>query len=156
MKPQSVAFTPREIEAMALLAKGSSAKQIAKTVGRSEETIRSRMERARHKIGAPTIACLLDYAYRQGSLPRPDRQQLDFEISSAELTALRLVAHGCDSAQIAAALRTSRANVVADLRKLRVRLGATNMPQMVSRAWELKILSETDSEVVEFVMTRGR
>ncbi|MEW1799228.1 LuxR C-terminal-related transcriptional regulator [Streptomyces virginiae] len=145
MKRQTVDFTPREIEAVALLAEGRSAKEIAAAVGRSAETIRSRTERARHKVGAPTVACLLDYAYRKGVLPLPEPEQQGFKTSSAELAALRLAAQGRSNTQIAMELLTSRQNVVADLRKLRDRLGAKNHPQMVSRAWALRLLQDPDS-----------
>jgi LuxR family quorum sensing-dependent transcriptional regulator len=58
------AFTPRELDCIALLANGLTDAEIAKALGLSRETIVSHMENARRKVGAKSRAHLLSIAMR--------------------------------------------------------------------------------------------
>jgi LuxR family quorum sensing-dependent transcriptional regulator len=67
------AFTPRELDCIALLSAGLTDAEIAKALGLSRETIVSHMENARRKVGARSRAHLLSLAMRYGD-PETSRQ----------------------------------------------------------------------------------
>nr|WSX47588.1 hypothetical protein OG409_00485 [Streptomyces sp. NBC_00974]WSX54268.1 hypothetical protein OG409_38430 [Streptomyces sp. NBC_00974] len=140
MKP-AVPFTALEIEATAHLAEGMTVKAIAVLLGRSEETVKSRIELARTRVGARTAASLVDAAYRYGALAQPDLEPCLFEVTVTQRRGLELLAEGCLGPEAAHKLGISHAAFRGEMRCLKILSRAVNHAHLVHRGWELRLLS---------------
>ncbi|CAM5272922.1 hypothetical protein SAVIM338S_00017 [Streptomyces avidinii] len=145
MKP-AVPFTALELEATAHLAEGMTVKGIAARLGRSEETVKSRIELARTKVGAPTAASLVDAAYRHGGLPQPHLEPRLFAVTATQQRGLKLLAEGCLGPEAAHRLGISHTAFRGEMRRLKILAKAVNHAHLVHRGWELRLLSGRESE----------
>ncbi|MFK0202445.1 LuxR C-terminal-related transcriptional regulator [Streptomyces lavendulae] len=133
-------LTDRERAVVAYQAIGLSITRIAFFVGRSRETVRDHLERARIKAGASNAANLIDAAYRFQALPRPAPEPRTFTITARQQRGLELVAQGRTGRGAAQRLGISHQEFEAEIRRLRTLMKATSRAHMVSRGWALRLL----------------
>ncbi len=67
-RPSSARLTAREIEVVQLLARGSTTRQAAATLGISSATVRTHVENMRRKLSVATQAAVVAQGFRQGYL----------------------------------------------------------------------------------------
>ena len=65
---QPPAITPRELDVLVLVAAGSRNREIAETLGVSEQTVKNHLSTIFHKLGVPNRTHAVMYATRQGWL----------------------------------------------------------------------------------------
>jgi two-component system, NarL family, response regulator DegU len=64
----AIVLTPRELEVLAAVAAGSRNREIADTLGLSEQTVKNHLSAVFHKLGVPNRTRAVMYAGRQGWL----------------------------------------------------------------------------------------
>ncbi|GLW04841.1 LuxR C-terminal-related transcriptional regulator [Streptomyces lavendulae] len=133
-------LTDRERAVVAYQAIGLSITRIAFLVGRSRETVRDHLERARIKAGASNAAHLIHAVYRFQALPLPDPEPRTFPVTVEQQRGLELVAQGCTGRGAAQRLDISHGQFEAEIRRLRTLMKANSRAHMVSRGWALRLL----------------
>ena len=65
-------LSPRELDVLALVASGSRNREIAQTLGISEQTVKNHLSSLYHKLGVPNRTRAVTYATRHGWLVLDD------------------------------------------------------------------------------------
>lgn len=71
------ALSPRQVEILRLIAKGSGTKEIAAALGITERTVKWHVSRIFQKLGATTRAQAVAAAFERGDLLSPDNRDSD-------------------------------------------------------------------------------
>ncbi|MEW1721622.1 LuxR C-terminal-related transcriptional regulator [Streptomyces sp. NPDC093109] len=139
----TVVLAPRERQVLEGLAAGSTLSVVALDLKIRESTAASYLKMAKHKLhGVRETAAAIAVGYATRAITRPPLLESEtLHLPPEQRDLVPLIARGMRAAQMATELNLPINDVRANGRELLVTLGAHNRNHVVTRAWQLQLLT---------------